>query len=138
MTETAASAPAAPLPLDHLTILSRSAEAGAAFYGLVLPRLGFWSEKPGIWRNAAGLFLQLRQAHDDTRDYERYGPGMNHVGFRAPSPAFVEDLHATMTRAGYEARLQTFGDGVVALFLPDPDGLRIEVSWYPEGVPPVD
>ncbi|WP_156447828.1 MULTISPECIES: hypothetical protein [unclassified Caulobacter] len=48
MTETAASASAAPLPLDHLTILSRSAEAGAAFYGVVLPRLGFWSEKPGI------------------------------------------------------------------------------------------
>lgn len=43
-----------------------------------------------------------------------------------------------MTTAGYEARLQTFGDGVVALFLPDPDGLRIEVSWYPDGVPPVD
>ena len=30
------------------------------------------------------------------------------------------------------------GDGIVALFMPDPDGLRVEVSWYPEGVPPVD
>ena len=35
---------------------------------------------------------QLREARPDTRDYERYGPGLNHVGFRAPNRAFVEEL----------------------------------------------
>lgn len=129
---------APPLALDHLTIVSRSEEEGAAFYGMVLPPLGFSRVKPGIWRNAHGLHLQFRAAGDGTRDYERYGPGLNHFGFTAPSPDFVETLHDTVTSAGYEARLQKFGDGTVALFIPDPDGLRIEVSWYPEGVPPVD
>lgn len=134
----ASACPAPPLALDHLTIVSRSEEAGAAFYGLLLPHLGFSRVKPGIWRSANGLHLQFRAAADGTRDYERYGPGLNHFGFAAPSPDFVEALHKVVTTAGYEARLQTFGDGTVALFIPDPDGLRVEVSWYPEGVPPVD
>jgi catechol 2,3-dioxygenase-like lactoylglutathione lyase family enzyme len=129
---------ALPLALDHLTIVSRSEEAGVAFYGLLLPHLGFSRVKPGIWRNPSGLYLQFRTAADGTHDYERYGPGLNHLGFAAPSPAFVESLHQTVTAAGYVARLQRFGDGTVALFLPDPDGLRVEVSYYPEGVPPVD
>lgn len=127
-----------PLPLDHLTILSRDAEASAAWYGALLPQLGFERTKPGIWRNSNGLYLQFRTAKAETRPYERYGAGLNHLGFTAPDPGFVETLAAHLTDLGHEARLQRFGDGVVALFLPDPDGLRVEVSWYPEGVPPVD
>ena len=50
----------------------------------------------------------------------------------------VEDLAARLGDAGLVVRLQKFPDGTVAAFIPDPDGLRIEVSWYPEGVPPVD
>lgn len=126
------------LALDHLTILSRSAESAANFYGVVLPQLGFSRVKEGIWRNAAGLHFQFRPAGEAANDYERYGPGLNHFGFTAPSPAFVENVHQVVTAAGYEARLQRFPDGTVALFIPDPDGLRVELSWYPEGVPPVD
>jgi catechol 2,3-dioxygenase-like lactoylglutathione lyase family enzyme len=63
---------------------------------------------------------------------------LNHFGFAAPDAGFVEALKARMDEAGYEARLQRFDDGVVALFIPDPDGLRIEVSWYPPGVDPVN
>jgi len=138
MNDTGPTAIQVTVTLDHLTIMSRSAEAGAAFYGLVLPRLGFWPVKPGIWRNAGGLHFQFRTAREGTRDYERYGPGLNHFGFAAPTPEFVEDLHEFVVAAGYEARLQTFPDGTIALFIPDPDGLRLEVAWYPEGIPPVD
>lgn len=119
------------LALDHLTILSRSVEAAAEFYGVVLPQLGFSKVKTGIWHNAAGLHFQFRSAAEATREYERYGPGLNHFGFKAPSLAFVENLHKVIVSAGYEARLQSFPDGTLALFIPDPDGLRIEVSWYP-------
>jgi hypothetical protein len=50
----------------------------------------------------------------------------------------VEAIKQAMDRAGYEARLQRFGEGVVALFIPDPDGLRVEISYYPPGIDPVD
>jgi catechol 2,3-dioxygenase-like lactoylglutathione lyase family enzyme len=127
-----------PLPLDHLSILSRDAAASARFYALLLPELGFEPIKPGIWRTASGLYLQFKTARPDTRPYERYGPGLNHLGFTAPDEAFVVRLAETMQAAGHEARLQRFPDGTVAVFLPDPDGLRVEVSHYPPGTPPVD
>lgn len=124
--------------LDHLTILSRSPERAAAFYGVLLPRLGFVQKKPHIWANAAGLHIQFGKAKEGTGDYGRYAPGLNHFGFAAPSPEAVRALAEELAAAGIEARLQTFDPGIVALFVPDPDGLRVEFSYYPPGVPPVD
>ena len=126
------------VPLDHLTIVSRDAEKAARFYRLVLPLLGFKQKKADIWFNDHGLFLQFRAAEPGTADYGRYAPGLNHFGFKAPDPAMVEAIKQTLDEAGYEARLQRFGDGVVALFVPDPDGLRMEVAYSPPGVDPVD
>lgn len=125
------------LALDHLTILSRDAKASARFYGVVLPLLGFRQKSDDIWCNENGLFIQFRQAREDTADYERYAPGLNHFGFAAPDVSQIESIKAAMDEAGFEARLQRFNDGVVALFIPDPDGLRLEVSCYPSGVDPV-
>lgn len=124
--------------LDHLTILSRSTEQAEVFYGFLLPRLGFVQKKPRIWANDAGLHIQFGKAKEGTGDYGRYAPGLNHFGFSAPSPEAVRALAAELEAAGIEARLQTFEPGITALFVPDPDGLRVEISYYPPGVPPVD
>lgn len=125
-------------PLDHLTILSRDAGAAARFYGVLLPLLGFSRRGPTIWANGQGLFLQFRAAAEGTADYGRHAPGLNHFGFRAHGPDHVHTVKAAMDEAGIEARLQTFGDGTLALFIPDPDGLRVELAWYPPGVDPVN
>lgn len=124
--------------LDHLTILSRSPEQAAAFYGFLLPRIGFTQKQPHIWANAAGLYIQFGKAKQGTGDYGRYAPGLNHFGLSAPSADAVRALAAELEDAGFEARLQTFDPGITALFVPDPDGLRVEISYYPPGVPPVD
>jgi len=129
--------PAMAFTLDHLTILSRSPERAAAFYGFLLPRLGFVQKKPNIWANAAGLHLQFGKAKADTGEYGRYAPGLNHFGLAAPSPEAVRTLAAELAEAGFEARLQTFEPGITALFVPAPDGLRVEISYYPPGVSPV-
>jgi lactoylglutathione lyase len=123
--------------LDHLTILSRSPEKSAAFYGFILPRLGFVQDSETIWRNPDGLYLQFARAMEETADYARYAPGLNHFGFSAPDSETVRELAAALGEAGYEARLQQLPRGITALFAPDPDGLRIEISHYPSGVPPV-
>lgn len=123
--------------LDHLTILWSNPERSRAWYEIILPLLGFRRKKPEIWHNGAGLFLQFRPAEQGTSPYERHGAGLNHLGFRASSRDAVAAVHRAVTDAGYEARLQELGP-VLALFLPDPDGLRFEFSWYPEGVDPVD
>jgi catechol 2,3-dioxygenase-like lactoylglutathione lyase family enzyme len=126
------------MKLDHLTILFREPEPSAAFYGLLLPRLGLAQQRQNLWANADGLHLQFGAAESDGRDGDRYGPGLNHFGFAAPSPQMVEDLANDLAAAGHEPRLQRFDNGALALFIPDPDGLRIEVSWYPPPRPQVD
>ncbi|MCX9148350.1 VOC family protein [Erythrobacter sp. WG] len=125
-------------PLDHLTILSRDPEAAARFYAILLPHLGFVQKKPRIWANHRGLHIQFLKAKEGTGDYGRHAPGLNHFGFAAPTREAVEALAEALEREGIEARLQTFPPGITALFVPDPDGLRVEVSYYPPGVPPVD
>jgi catechol 2,3-dioxygenase-like lactoylglutathione lyase family enzyme len=43
------------LKLGHLTIFSRDPEVSAAFYGWLLPKLGFVQKKPNIRANERGL-----------------------------------------------------------------------------------
>lgn len=127
----------AALRLDHLTLLVSSFDKSIRWYDALLPLLGFAKDTTGICQNGAGLWLQFREAEPETRPYERYGPGMNHVGFAAPSPEFVAGVRSAMTEAGFEvADLQRLGPAT-ALFLKDPDGIRFEVTHYPEGTPPV-
>lgn len=126
------------LKLDHVVILSRDPQASSAFYGTLLPLLGFVQKRERIWTDGAGLFLQVLPAADGTRPYERRGPGVNHLGFSAPDAAFVEQVRTSMIAAGFSVQpIQDLG-GARALFLPDPDGLRVEVTWYPPGHAVVD
>jgi len=78
------------------------------------------------------------QAKADSRPYERYGAGMNHLGFSAPSVDAVVAVRTEMARLGFEVpELQDLG-GVTALFMKDPDGIRFEISYYPPGTSVVD
>lgn len=126
------------LELDHLVIMARDVAASRAFYGDLLPLLGFTPSRAGIWVNEAGLHLQIVPAEAATRGYERRGPGVNHFGFRAPDAAFVASVREAMISRGHAMQaIQCLG-GAHALFMPDPDGLRTEVTWYPPGSTVVD
>ncbi|OSZ67151.1 hypothetical protein CAP39_12015 [Sphingomonas sp. IBVSS1] len=126
------------LPLDHLVIMARDVAASRAFYGDLLPLLGFVQQRKGIWVNATGLHLQVLAAEAGTRDYQRRGPGLNHLGFGAPDADFVANLRAAMLAKGHEIQPVQHLGGAHALFMPDPDGLRVEVTWYPPGKSVVD
>lgn len=119
--------------LDHLTLLGRSLEKSRAFYATLLPLLGFSESKPGIFGNKEGLFIQLLAAKEGTSDYARYAPGLNHMGFCADGPESVQHIRDCMEQAGYQVPPIQILDGATALFIPDPDGLRIEITYYPPG-----
>lgn len=108
------------------------------YYDQLLALIGFTKIKAHIWTDNEGFYFQFNEARAGTSDYERYGAGMNHVGFAAPSMAFVENVQTKMRAAGFEApEVQTF-DGVKALFMKDPDGIRFEITYYPPGVAAVN
>ena len=126
------------MKLDHVTLLVSSLERTLPYYAALLPLLGFARRDERTWHDGAGFFLQFRQAREGTRPYERYGAGMNHLGFAAPDTATVERVRQSMLDAGFDAPEIQDLDGARALFMKDPDGIRFELTWYPPGASVVD
>ena len=127
-----------PLRVDHVTILVKSLKESMPYYTKLLELIDFTKLRDFVWTDNEGFFLQFNQARKDSREYERYGAGMNHIGFSAPSPEFVIDVQTKMKKSGFAVpEIQDF-NGVKALFMKDPDGIRFEITYYPPGVPVVD
>lgn len=117
--------------LDHLSILATDLAQSTAFYSLVLPLLGFEEGGDGTWANGTGLALQIGPADHDAPPYHRYGAGLNHFGFAVSDCDRLDIIRDVVTAAGFTVREQMFPGDTRALFVPDPDGLRIEIAWYP-------
>ena len=126
-----------PAKLDHLTIASLDREAADRHYAILLPLVGFKKVRDGIWTDGEGFFLQFTTARQGTRPYERYGAGLNHWGLSMDSSDAVDRLRASLIAAGIDAQPVQELRGAKALFVPDPDGLRAEFTWYPDGMTPV-
>lgn len=123
-----------PLKIDHVTILVTSLAVSMPYYEQLLSLIGFTKIKDNIWTDNDGFYFQFNEAKSGTSDYQRFGAGMNHLGFAAPSVEFVENIHAQMSANGFDVpKIQSFG-GVRALFMKDPDGIRFEISYYPPGI----
>jgi lactoylglutathione lyase len=126
------------LKMDHVTLLVASLEASMPYYAKLLSLIGFHEERERIWTDGDGFFFQFMEAREGTRPYERYGAGMNHLGFGAPSAEFVHQLREEMAAAGFPVPdVQRLG-GATALFMKDPDGIRFEITHYPPGGSVVD
>ena len=126
------------MQLDHVTIAVRSLERSLPYYAALLALLGFTRRSEHVWHNGAGFFFQFRQARADTPDYDRYGVGMNHLGFPAPDAKTVRRVRQAMLDAGFAAPEIQDLDGAIALFMRDPDGIRFELTYYPPGCNVVD
>jgi len=118
------------MKLDHIVILASDIEASAYWYGALLGLIGFKTGRDHVWSNDDGLAVDLRKSKPDTRPYERYGAGLNHLGFTAPTMDAHEAVRAGMAAAGFDVpEIQNFGEER-ATFFKDPDGLRVEVTYY--------
>lgn len=126
------------MKIDHLTLMVSSLERCMPYYEHLLPLLGFVKKRDHVWTDGNGFFFQFLQAKAGTRPYERYGAGMNHLGFAAASSEQVHAIRHAMQAAGFEVpEVQNLG-GAIALFMKDPDGVRFEITCYPPGAEAVD
>ena len=120
---------ARPVKLDHLVILVRSLDASLPWYDRLLALLGFDKTRDHVWWNGE-VAIDLKQAEDGTPDYQRYAPGLNHLGFTAPDEAALDAVRQGMAEAGFDVPdKQQLGDQS-ATFFKDPEGMRIEVTVY--------
>ena len=117
------------LQLDHVVILVRSLERSLPWYAAMLGAIGFDKTRDHVWWNGS-IAIDLKQAEEGTPDYQRHGPGLNHLGFTAPDHATLEAVRDAMAAAGFEVpEAQQLGTEL-ATFFKDPDGMRIEVTVY--------
>lgn len=126
------------LRLDHLTILVKSLNASMPYYDTLLPLIGFEKLREHVWTDGYGFYFQFNQAKPETQSYERYGAGMNHLGFSAVSAEQVSEIRDKMQDAGFPVPEIQMLNGASALFMKDPDGIRFEITYYPPGVSIVD
>ena len=114
--------------LDHIVLLVSDLPKSVGFYEKLLPFLGFRKTADHVFGNAEEVYLDIRQAENLEHSYQRYAPGLNHIGFTALNRNAIAQVQEAMKDAGYEVPdVQGFGEGV-ALFLKDPDGMRIELG----------
>jgi catechol 2,3-dioxygenase-like lactoylglutathione lyase family enzyme len=124
--------------IHHIDLTVSDLARSTAFYDRVLPLLGFRRntdvpEGP-IW---AGAQLELglvparsRAAHD------RFGPGLHHLAFAAPSRSAVDEVHRQLVALGVPildapADYPQYAPGYRAVFFSDPDGMKLEWVFTP-------
>ncbi|HXG99512.1 MAG TPA: VOC family protein [Sphingomicrobium sp.] len=117
------------MKLDHILIMVRSLDASLNWYTTLLESLSFTKTRDHVWYDGE-LAIDLQQAEPDTPDYARRGPGLNHLGFTAPSESELDRVRSEMAAAGFDVpEKQRFGNDI-ATFFKDPEGMRIEVAVY--------
>ena len=117
------------MQLDHIVILVRSLDRSLPWYEAMLGAIGFEKSRDHVWWNGA-IAIDLKEAEPGTPDYERYAPGLNHIGFMAPSHDALRTAREAMADAGFPVPdTQEFGNDRVTFFR-DPDGMQIEVCFY--------
>ena len=129
--------------IDHLDLVVTSLEQSLDFYRGLLEPLGFvhTSEIEGergervVYLGRVGETgeISLREAQSEAHPvpYDRYGVGLHHLAFAATSRAAVDE-RAEWVR-GRGARIESgpeeysYSPGYYAVFLYDPDGIKLEI-----------
>ena len=133
--------------IDHLDLVVISLERSLAFYQGLLGPLGYVhaGEIEGergervvyLSRHGGGGSLSLRESQSSAHPtpYDRYAVGIHHVAFAASSRAHVDERASWLREQGAEIesapREYDYTPGYYAVFLHDPDGLKLEIVHRP-------
>jgi glyoxylase I family protein len=134
--------------IDHLDLVVSDLARSLRFYTELLRPLGYsrTSEIEGergervvyIGRADSGsnaVSLRERQSHNRETPYDRYDLGIHHLAFRAESREQVDERArwAEQNGATVESGPQEYeySAGYYAVFLHDPDGLKLEIVHRP-------
>jgi len=125
--------------IDHIYLAVRDLEASRRFYDVVMKILGFRSGSFAIGGDAHASYYNrhfgfvLRPARTAAA-HDPYAAGLHHFCLRVDRAADVDAIAAQLRDAGIEVttpRLYPeYAPDYYALFLDDPDGIRLEVTNY--------
>ena len=125
--------------IDHIYLTVRDLAASRRFYDVAMPILGFRAGAfeiggdPHVAYTNRHFGFVLRPARS-AASHDPYAPGLHHFCLRVDSAGDVAAAAADLRAAGIvvsEPRLYPeYAPDYVAIFLEDPDGIRLEVTNY--------
>jgi glyoxylase I family protein len=133
--------------IDHLDLVVTDLEASLSFYRGLLEPLGYTRESEiqgergervvylGRPNGRGSVSLRAAQSGGHEVPYDRYAIGIHHIAFTADSREAVDERAAWCRAKGAEVESEPRGydyePGYYALFLHDPDGIKLEVVHRP-------
>jgi glyoxylase I family protein len=133
--------------IDHLDLVVSDLEASLDFYRGLLGPLGYERESEivgergervvyiGKPNGRGSVSLRAVQSDAHATPYDRYAIGIHHIAFSAPSREAVDDRAAWCQERGAEIESgpeeYDYTPDYYALFLHDPDGIKLEVVHRP-------
>ena len=134
--------------LSHVDLVVSDVERSLPFYRGLLEPIGWTgqNEMPGergetiyyLSVEGSGVAaLGLRQMQSDAHPlpYDRYAVGVHHVCIDVPSREVVDERHRWLVEQGVETegepREYDYTPGYYAVFLHDPDGIKLEILHRP-------
>lgn len=124
--------------LHHIELNVSNLETSREFYDMLFPLMGYslyqeWPQGFSYRRQHTYIvFVQTEQEFLE-RGYHRKASGLNHIAFHASSVAEVDAITEKMRQSGTKILYQdrhpyAGGNGTYALFMEDPDRLKIEIT----------
>jgi glyoxylase I family protein len=132
--------------VDHLDLVVTDLARSLRFYGELLRPLGYTRTSeiegergervvylggPGV----ASVSLRERLSEAHGVPYDRYAVGIHHLAFAAASRESVDERFAWLRENGAEIesepREYDYTPGYYAVFLHDPDGIKLEIVHRP-------
>lgn len=147
--------------LDHIDLSIGDPDQSIPFYEALFTSLGYKRlriEHPGFagerperaaWSTrmpgGASFGIEVRPASGENRGrlHDRYAPGLHHMAFHADSRQCVDQVFRAMYEMGatilekpadYSGQAG-YSEGYYAVFIADPDGMKLEVVYAPETNP---
>lgn len=128
--------------VHHVDLSVQDIAVSASFYDVFLGFLGYTrvKQEPAlhVWdlirdgKVVSGIALRAARSE---RPHDRYSAGLHHLAFHAADRADVDRAHTLMKEAGATildapAGYPQYGAGYYAVFVADPDGLKLEVVHF--------
>jgi glyoxylase I family protein len=133
--------------IDHLDLVVSDLDRSLRFYVELLGPLGYnrTAEIEGergervvyVGRPNGFGSVSVRQAQSQTHEtpYDRYGIGVHHLAFSAPSRDVVDERAEWLRSSGHEIESgpeeYDYRPGYYAVFFYDPDGIKLEIVHWP-------
>ena len=127
---------------NHLDLTASDLERSIGFYDLLLGRLSYVRDQTYAgdvpawsWRGHGPAFSIGLHRAGSAQAHDRRAPGFHHLAFHVGSRAEVDALHLHLRAAGVrilDAPAEyDYTPGYYALFIADPDGLKLELVHEP-------